>query len=134
MWQIKVSYYPVYLGRTFKWNSDSLWLNTSGHFLMKQLDFDMSPAANIMTFRLTLAHVTFDLTHVALDQHAQTDRQTYGLRRHITHTDVCSLSSGSPEFFKKHSLPCAPWCILRPECAYCAFLVHTSPIYRCSGV
>ncbi len=43
-------------------------------------------------------------------------------------------SSGSPEFFKKHSLPCAPWCILRPDGAYCAFLVHKYPIYPCSGV
>ncbi len=38
------------------------------------------------------------------------------------------------EFFKKHSLPCAPWCILRLDGAYCAFLVHKYPIYRCSGV
>ena len=27
----------------------------------KQLDFDMSPPANIMTFRLTLTQVSFDL-------------------------------------------------------------------------
>ncbi len=43
-------------------------------------------------------------------------------------------SSASPEFFIKHSLPCAPWCILRLDGAYCAFLVHKYPIYRCSGV
>ena len=43
-------------------------------------------------------------------------------------------SSASPEFFKKYSLPCAPWCILRLGGAYCAFLVHKYPIYRCSGV
>ncbi len=29
-----------------------------------QLDIDMSPPANIMTFRLTLTHMTFDLYHV----------------------------------------------------------------------
>ncbi len=31
-----------------------------------QLDVDMSPPANIMTFRLGLTHITFDLDHVTL--------------------------------------------------------------------
>ncbi len=31
------------------------------HFKMKQLDVDMSPPTNIMTFRLGLTHLTFDL-------------------------------------------------------------------------
>ncbi len=53
----------------------------------------------------------------------QTDRQTYGLRRLVT-GKIETKSSGSPEFFKKHSPPCAPWCILRLSGAYCAFLVH----------
>ncbi len=42
-------------------------------------------------------------------------------------------SSGSPGFFKKYGLPCAPWCILRLGGAYCALMVHKYPIYHCSG-
>ncbi len=44
---------------------------------------------------------------------------------------ICTTQA---QFFKKYSLPCAPWCILRLGGAYCAFLVHKYPIYRCSGV
>ena len=29
-------------------------------FIKMQLDFDVSPSANIMTLRLTLSHVTYD--------------------------------------------------------------------------
>ncbi len=50
-----------------------------------------------------------------------------------TKENVGNNAVGSPEFFKKHSLPCAPWCILRLGGAYYAFLVHKYPIYRCSG-
>ncbi len=32
-----------------------------------QLDIDMNPPANIMTFSLDLNHVTFDLDHVTFD-------------------------------------------------------------------
>ena len=32
-----------------------------------QLNIDVSPPANIMTFRLGLTHVTFDLNHVILE-------------------------------------------------------------------
>ncbi len=90
-----------------------------------------------------------------------THTQTYVLRRHMTHTDVCSLcatrngmkalfappifhtyeatvvtahrSTGNPEFFKKYSLPCAPWCTLRLGGAYCGVMVNKAPVYHCSG-
>ncbi len=34
---------------------------------MKQLDVDMNPPANTMTFSPDLTHVTFDLDHVTFD-------------------------------------------------------------------
>ena len=57
---------------------------------MKKLDVNVSPLANIMTFRLGFTHVTFDLAHMTFDcdpydpcmdlhgqPDGQTDRQTY---------------------------------------------------------
>ncbi len=48
-------------------------------------------------------------------------------------TSLVQNTSGSPEFFKKYSLPCASWCILRLGGAYCALMVHNYPIYHCSS-
>ncbi len=36
---------------------------------MKHPDVNMSPPANILTFRQTLTHVTFNIDHVTFDLH-----------------------------------------------------------------
>ncbi len=41
--------------------SDNLFAERSVSVIMKQLEFDVSPTANIMTSRLTLTYVTFDV-------------------------------------------------------------------------
>ncbi len=44
---------------------------------IKQLDVDVSPSANIMTFRLVFIHVTFDPDHECI-RVTCSDRQTEG--------------------------------------------------------
>ncbi len=53
----------------------------------------------------------------------------------VTHSNICEPINQpcDPEFLKKYSLPCPPWCTLRLGGAYCGLMVHKAPIYHCSG-